>query len=388
MNSYLRVHAEIDLDAIRYNMRQIKQSLHKDTKVMAIIKADGYGHGALTIASMLKEEGVEEFGVAIIEEGILLRENGIKNPILILGYTSKYQYAELIQYGLTQTVFQYEMAKSISEFAVAMNQTAKIHIKLDTGMSRIGFPANEESVKIVEEISKLPNIEIEGIFTHFACADEKDKTAAKKQIAIFTQFVEMLEKVGVHIPVRHIANSAGILDLKEVQFEMVRSGIITYGLYPSNEVNQSEIKLRPALSLKSHVTFVKIVEAGVSVSYNATYTTTKKTKIATIPVGYADGYPRALSSKGKVLIHGKFAPIIGRICMDQFMVDVTEIEDVKEGDIVTLVGEDGTEKISVEEVANLAGSFNYEFVCGLGRRVPRVYKENNEIKKIVNYLND
>ena len=194
--------------------------------------------------------------------------------------------------------------------------------------------------------------------------------------------------MGVHIPVRHIANSAGILDLKEVQFEMVRSGIITYGLYPSNEVNQSEIKLRPALSLKSHVTFVKIVEAGVSVSYNATYTTTKKTKIATIPVGYADGYPRALSSKGKVLIHGKFAPIIGRICMDQFMVDVTEIEDVKEGDIVTLVGEDGTEKISVEEVANLAGSFNYEFVCGLGRRVPRVYKENNEIKKIVNYLND
>lgn len=386
MNSYLRVHATIDLDAIKKNVEEVKKAVGDSTKVMAIIKADGYGHGSVPCAKALTKIGVDAFGVAIIEEGVILRKNGVKQPILILGYTSEYQMSRMIQYQLTQTVFELEMAKNISKYAVALNKKAKIHIKIDTGMNRIGFKDCDENIAIIKEISQLPNIEITGAFTHFARADEEDKAAALKQLERYANFVNKLEENGVHIPTKHISNSAGIIDFPQARFDMVRSGIMTYGLYPSNEVSK-QFPLSPALSLKSHIIYLKEVEAGEGISYNHIYVTKRKSKIATIPVGYADGYPRALSSRGRVLIRGQYAPIVGRICMDQFMVDVTDIEGVSVLDEVTLVGKDGENTISVEEVADMAGSFNYEFVCGISKRVPRVYIEDGEVSKIVDYMN-
>ncbi len=386
VEKYLRAYAEIDLDAINHNVEQVKRAVGLDVKVMAVIKADGYGHGAQQVAESLNKIGVDAFAVAIIDEGIVLRKQGIQSSILILGYTSPYQYAELIQYGLTQTVFHYEMAEKISEFAVLLNRTAKIHIKLDTGMNRIGFKPTEESIEIIKKIAKLPNIEIEGLFTHFARADEFDKSFAKLQFERYITFANRLEEEGIHIPIKHVSNSAAIIDLKDYRLNMVRSGIMTYGLYPSDEVNKKDIILKPALSLKSHIIYIKEVEAGEGISYGSTYVTTRKTKIATIPVGYADGYPRALSSKGRVLIRGQYAPILGRICMDQFMVDVTDVEGVQELDDVILVGRDGENYISVEEVS-AEHSFNYEFICGLTRRVPRIYYQNGKLIKTVDYLN-
>ena len=337
MNQYYRVHAVIDLDAICHNIREVKRVVGEGVKVMPVIKADGYGHGAVPIAKELNKIGVDAFAVAILEEGITLRNNGIRQPILILGYTSEYQYSSLIQYEIEPTVFCYEMAESLSKIAQALGKDAKIHIKLDTGMNRIGFKPTEESVDIIEKIAKLPNIKIQGIFTHFACADEADKTETYEQERKYDQFITWLEERDIYIPIKHVS--------------------------------------------KTHIVYIKEVEAGEGISYNHTYVTDKKTKIATIPVGYADGYPRALSSKGKVLIRGQYAPIIGRICMDQFMVDVTDIEGVSVMDEVTLVGHDGNKMLTVEEVANEAGSFNYEFVCGIGKRVPRVYIRNGEMKE-------
>ena len=388
MNQYYRVYAAIDLDAICQNISEIKKIVGPDTKIMPVIKADGYGHGAVPVAKALNKIGVDGFAVAIIEEGIALRKQGITKPILILGYTSEYQYASLIQHEIEQTVFSYEMAEAISKFAVTMKKEARIHIKVDTGMNRIGFKPTEESVGQVQRIQKLPNIKIQGIFTHFACADEEDKTSARYQKELFDQFVSKIEEKGIEIPVKHVSNSAAIMDLRECRMDMVRSGIITYGLYPSEEVDKSAIDLKPALSLISHVIHVKEVGPGEGVSYGSTFVTDRKTRIATIPVGYADGYPRALSSRGRVIIRGQYAPIIGRICMDQFMVDVTDIEGVSVMDRVTLVGTEGDKNISVEEAADLAGSFNYEFVCGIGKRVPRVYFQDGKAKEAVDYLED
>ena len=388
MNQYYRVYAAIDLDAVCHNISEIKKLVGPDTKIMPVIKADGYGHGAVPVAKALNKIGVDGFAVAIIEEGIALRKQGITKPILILGYTSEYQYASLIQHEIEQTVFSYEMAEAISKFAVTMKKEARIHIKVDTGMNRIGFKPTEESVGQVQRIQKLPNIKIQGIFTHFACADEEDKTSARYQKELFDQFVSKIEEKGIEIPVKHVSNSAAIMDLRECRMDMVRSGIITYGLYPSEEVDKSAIDLKPALSLISPVIHVKEVGPGEGVSYGSTFVTDRKTRIATIPVGYADGYPRALSSRGRVIIRGQYAPIIGRICMDQFMVDVTDIEGVSVMDRVTLVGTEGDKNISVEEAADLAGSFNYEFVCGIGKRVPRVYFQDGKAKEAVDYLED
>jgi alanine racemase len=341
---------------------------------MAIIKADAYGHGAVAIARAIGESGrIDAYGVAIIEEAVELREAGIKKPILILGYTPKEQYDLVVAHEVAQTVFQYEMAKALSDEAKRQGKVAKIHIKLDTGMSRIGFADTEESVEEIKRIAKLPNIEIEGLFSHFAKADETDKTSTIVQLNRYKKFNELLEKEQIYIPVKHIANSAGIIEFPEAYFNMVRCGIVTYGLYPSDEVNQKTIHLIPAMELKTHVVYVKEVKAGVGVSYGSTFVTEKKTKIATIPVGYADGYSRNMSNTGKVIIHGQYAPIIGRVCMDQFMVDVTDIPDVKQGDIVTLMGRDQEAYISTEELARWSHSFNYELVCTVGKRIPRVY---------------
>lgn len=373
IKNYYRVQANVDLNAIRHNILQIKSRLNKETKLMVIVKADAYGHGAVPVAKALDEDGIDAYGVAIIEEAVELREAGIEKPILVLGYTPKEQYGLVISFGVTQTVFQYEMAEALALEAIGQGKTAKIHIKIDTGMSRIGYPDTKESIKEIKRIAALPGIEIEGLFSHFARADEQDKTATLEQSRRFRDFYEMLKKEDINIPIRHIANSAGIIDIPEADLNMVRCGISTYGIYPSEEVGKEKLTLIPAMELKSHVIYVKSVNAGVGVSYGATYITERKTRIATIPVGYADGYSRNLSNCGKVIIHGKLAPIIGRICMDQFMVDVTKIKDVKQGDTVTLLGRDQKSYISVEELSAWSHSFPYELVCTIGKRIPRVY---------------
>ncbi len=370
---YYRVEARVDLNAIRHNLKQVRNKLHKGTRLMVIIKADAYGHGAVPIAKALDEEWIDAYGVAIIEEAIELRTAGITKPILILGYTPKEQYSLVVAYDVTQTVFQYEMAEALSAEAVRQGRTAKIHIKIDTGMSRIGYSDSPESVKEIKQISQLDGIQIEGLFTHFARADEMDKSSTEKQLQRFLDFIDLLEKEGISIPIRHASNSAGAIDHKSAELNMVRCGIATYGIYPSEEVSRNEVQLIPAMELITHVIYMKEVEAGVGISYGATYLTGRKTMVATIPVGYADGYSRNLSNTGKVIIHGQYAPIIGRICMDQFMVDVTDIEGVKQGDRVTLLGREGNSYISAEELAAWSHSFPYELVCNVGKRIPRVY---------------
>jgi alanine racemase len=371
--NYYRVQARVDLNAIRHNLLEVRNKLQKNTKLMVIIKADAYGHGAVPIARVLDEDGIDAYGVAIIEEAIELREAGIKKPILVLGYTPKEQYSLVVAYDVTQTVFQFEMAEALAVEAVQQGKTAKIHIKIDTGMSRIGYSDTKESVEEIKRISLLKGIEIEGLFTHFAKADETDKASAQDQLKRFLAFSEQLEKEHIRIPIRHASNSAGIIDLKDAELNMVRCGIATYGIYPSDEVDHAEVSLIPAMEIISHVIYVKDVEEGVGVSYGATYITKRKTRVATIPVGYADGYSRNLSNLGKVIIRGQYAPIIGRICMDQFMVDVTDIKEVQQGDRVTLLGRDGDSYISVEELSEWSHSFPYELVCTVGKRIPRVY---------------
>lgn len=372
---YYRVQANVDLDAIRHNIIEVKNKLNHNTKLMLIIKADAYGHGAVPIANAIKDIQIDYYGVAIIEEAIELREAGITVPILVLGYTPKEQYELVVENDVTQTVFQYEMAEALSLEAIRQGKTAKIHIKIDTGMGRIGFSDSEESIKEIVNISKLQGIEIEGLFSHFARADETDKTSTKDQLQRFLNFSDLLEKEHILIPVKHISNSAGFIEYPEANFNMVRCGIATYGIYPSEEVKHNDYKLIPAMELKTHVVFVKEVEAGVGISYGATFVTKGRTKIATIPVGYADGYSRNLSNCGRVIIHGKYAPIIGRICMDQFMVDITEIPDVKQGDMVTLLGRDQEAYISAEELSKGSHSFPYELICTVGKRIPRVYSK-------------
>lgn len=379
-----RVYAKVNLDAICRNVGRVIDKVGSGVSVMAIVKTDAYGHGAVPVAKALCEIGVSSFGVATVEEALQLRKSGISNPILILGYVFPEDYEKIINNGIMHAVFKYENAVELSKKAVEMGKTAKIHIAVDTGMGRIGFQPNDESVKEIKKVSLLPNIDINGIFTHFACADERDKTSCNAQKQLYLGFLEKIAANGIKIPVRHMDNSAGIIDYNSDFLDMVRVGIMTYGLYPSEEVNKNDFPLEPALEIISHVTFVKKVPKGFNVSYGSTYTTDRETEIATVSVGYGDGYPRSLSNKGRVLINGKSAKIIGRVCMDQLMVDVTGM-GVKQGDKVVIVGKDGDSFISVEEVANAAGSFNYEFCCCINMRVPRVYVKNGKISETVDY---
>lgn len=374
MINYPRVHADIDLDAIRHNMDEMHRLVDPHTKLMAVIKTDGYGHGAIPIARELEEiDYVYGYAVAAEEEALALRADGIKKPILILGYTFPEQYEALLQAQITPAIFTVEAAKLLSETAGRMQMTAHIHIKLDTGMGRVGFLISEESADQIAQIAKLPHIMIEGMFTHFAKADEKDKTSANKQLSEFLRMADMLEERGVHIPLKHCSNSAGILDLPQANLDIVRAGITLYGLHPSEEVHLERMDMRPVMSLKSQVAHVKTLLAGYGISYGATYVTPDERRIATIPVGYGDGYARSLSNQGDVLIRGRRAPICGRVCMDQFMVDVTDIPGVCVGDTVTLIGTDGEEHITLEELGEKSGRFNYEFACDLGKRIPRVF---------------
>lgn len=378
---YNRVSAIVDLDAIRQNVVEIKRNISENTKLMMIIKADAYGHGCIAIARMLEaqdgicgyDELVDAYGVAIIEEGIELREAGVRKRILILGYTAPELYNEVVRYDISQTIFQYESACLLSETAQKQNKTVGIHIKIDTGMGRIGYIPNDESIEEIIRISKLPGIRVEGVFSHLSKADETDKGYSHQQFKCFLDFCEKLEQKGLVIPLKHISNSAAIIDMPEMNLDLVRPGIINYGMYPSDMVNKKRIMLKPALEWKTHVSYVKKAAKGSLISYGGDFCAKEETVIATIPVGYADGYPRQLSSKGRVIIRGQYADIVGRICMDQFMVDVTHIDGVMQGDVVTLVGCDGEACIPIEEPAALSGSFNYEFACTIGNRVPRLY---------------
>lgn len=378
MRETYRVQARVNLDAIYENLQKTREKLNNETKLMVIIKADGYGHGAVPIAWAV-DEIVDAYGVAITEEAVELRNAGVTKPILILGYSSEEEFTQLIQYDITQTVYSYKMAEKLSDIARKAGKKAKVHIKLDTGMSRIGFRDNDESVTEIQRINALEGLEITGMFTHFACADMTDKSSAYRQYERYLAFEDKLEAVGICPAVKHVSNSAAIIDLPDTYLNMVRSGISTYGLYPSEEVYKASLELIPAMELLSKVVYVKDVEAGTGIGYGSTYVAKEKIRVATIPVGYADGYPRALSNKGYVLIHGKKAPVLGRICMDQFMVDVTHIPETKEEDVVTLIGSNGDLRITVEELANMAYSFNYELVCHISKRVPRVYVRNGVI---------
>ena len=374
MNRYLRCYAEISLEAIGHNIREVKKRLPEGVKLLGVVKANAYGHGAVPVASYLENQ-VDYFATATIEEAVELRGNGISAPILILGYVSPSQYGDLVEYDITQTIDSYAQALALEKEAARQNRKAKAHLAVDTGMTRIGFQVTEHDADEAAKIADLPHIELEGMFTHFSCADQEDKTYCSMQMEKYDKMTALLAERGVTIPLRHICNSAGIMEFDDHRFEMVRSGIITYGIYPSEEVKKERLDLIPALSWKSHVIHVKEVGPGIGVSYGATYVTEKPmTRIATVSAGYADGYPRALSNQGCVLIHGKKAPIIGRICMDQMMVDVTDIPDVQVEDVVTLVGTDGDETITIEEIANPAARFDYEMLCDISSRVTRVYK--------------
>ncbi len=381
LERYARGYVTVNLDAIVSNMRHMKANLAEQTKVMGVIKTDGYGHGAVPIARQLENlDFVFGYAVATPEEAGLLRRAGIKKPILILGYTFPYCYEKLVEEQIRPAVFRYDALSALGETAARMGKTLPVHIKVDTGMNRIGIRPDETGLAFVQKALETPGITVEGIFTHFARADETDKTAAKQQLVKFQNFCkEIQEKLGVRIPIQHCSNSAGIVEMRDANMDMVRAGITLYGLWPSDEVRQDIVELTPALSWYTHISYIKEVEPGNAVSYGGTYTVEKPMRIATIPVGYGDGYPRGLSNKGYVLINGKKAPILGRVCMDQFMVDVTQIPEAKEGALVTLIGRDGEEQITMEELGDLSGRFNYELACDIGKRIPRVYLEKGKI---------
>lgn len=388
MKKYSRVCARIDLDAVEYNLDMMKQNIKEETKMIGVIKTDGYGHGAVQIARYVMEEKdyIWGYAVATLDEAVLLKKNQVKKPVLVLGCIFPDQRDIMIEQEVRMTCYTLEMAEDISKRAQKLNQKAYIHIKLDTGMSRLGFQITEESVEEICRIASLPNLVLEGMYSHFATADETDKTFTKKQLERYLWMKEKLEERKVTFPYYHCSNSAGIIDVKEANMDLVRAGISTYGLYPSNEVEKKNVPLKPALQLISHVAHVKWVERGTPVSYGCTYVTKRRTRIATIPVGYGDGYPRSLSNKGYVLIRGKKAPILGRVCMDQFMVDVTDIDAVTFQDRVTLVGTDGGEDLPVEVLSDLSGRFNYEFVCDLGKRIPREFIRNGKVVEQMDYF--
>ena len=383
-----RLYARIDLDAIRSNVNQLKSCLKPGTKIIAVVKADGYGHGAVPIAKELEAlEGLWGFATATAEEAFALRKAQISAPILVLGYAFPESYEQMIEEEIRLTVFR---ANTLTELMDAyrnlerrgIHKKAKVHIKVDTGMNRIGIKPGEEGVTFVEQAFLSKGIEVEGIFTHFARADETDKTSAQKQLSAFHGFLELIEKRGYQVPMKHCANSAGIMELPAAGMDAVRAGVAMYGLWPSEEMQRDKISLNAALSLYGRIVCVKEIEAGEAISYGGCFVTEKRMRIATISAGYADGYPRGLSGKGYVLICGKRAPILGRICMDQFMVDVTDIPEALEGTWVTLIGREAEEEITMELLGEMSGRFNYEFACCLGKRVPRVYIKNGSVSLI------
>lgn len=371
----MRTWAEINLNSIMHNTKEFKRKLNANTKLLAVVKADAYGHGALEVSKVALKAGVDQLGVATLEEAVYLRKSGIDAPILILGVIFDDEIENLIKYDITATVTNYDFALGISNEAKKQNRFAKIHIKLDTGMSRIGYTLGSDYISEIKKISSLPNIYLEGVFSHFSKADEENLDYTQFQYENFIEMCKSLEKSGINIPVKHISNTSGILRDKKYHFDMVRLGISLYGHFPSDIFDEMkyDIKLMPAMSLKSRVAFVKDVPENTSIGYNGTHVTTKPTKVATVAIGYADGYSRSLSNKGYAIVKGKKCNIIGNVCMDQLMLDVTGIDDIKFGDEVILFGNSGNTNINVEDVAALINTNSYEMLCHIGKRVPRIY---------------
>lgn len=395
VEEYQRVHARISLDAIKDNFNEIKRLINKNTKVIAVLKTDGYGHGAIPIAKELcDDERLYGFALATSDEAFILRNSGIKKPLLILGYTFPNAYEELILKDVSMTVFREDTLAQLASECRKLSTTehkykAKIHIKVDTGMGRIGVMPDESGIEFVKKALSYDELIVEGVFTHLAKADEFDREPTHIQLQKYNDFIKKIkDELGYDVPIKHVSNSAGIIDYPEANLDVVRAGIILYGLWPSSEVSKDKITLKSALSLYSQIVYIKEVPPGTPISYGGTYTTEKKTKIATITVGYGDGYPRLLSNKGYVLVKGMRCPILGRICMDQLMIDVTEVDGVKEGDEVTLIGGCGNKKITMEELGELSGRFNYELACELGKRIPRVYTKNNTVICTKDYSDD
>lgn len=377
------VWTEIDLDILANNMKNIKK-LAGNKEVMAVVKADAYGHGAVDVAHCFLENGASRLAVAMLTEAIELRNNNITAPIMILGYTPLYLGEELINYDIEQTIYDLDYAKELSSLALTRNKKAKVHIALDTGMGRIGFLPSDESFKAICEICSLKGLDVVGIFTHFSSSDEKDKEYTQYQFNQIYDFINKIEKEGINIPLKHASNSAAIIDLPNTYLDAVRAGIILYGYYPSNEVKKENLSIKPALTLKAKIAHVKELESGMYISYNRTFKTSRKSKIATIPIGYADGYIRTLKHQAKVIVNGQLAPIVGNICMDQFMIDVTDIDDVKTGDEVILLGESNGIKFNADDLAKCMDSINYEVLCLLKKRVPRAYIKNGQIIHVKN----
>ena len=390
LERYERVCALIDLDNVENNITQIEKVITAPQGIYAVIKADGYGHGAVPIATVLeKHDAVKGYAVATAEEALQLLDAGIRKEILVIGYTFPYAYADMINKGIRMTIFREDTLEELENISRDLGKKVIVHIKVDTGMSRIGISPFDEGLELIKKAIASEYIEVEGIFTHFARADETDKTSANEQFELFKSFVEGVEAdTGFKFRVKHCSNSAAIIDMSYAHMDAVRAGIILYGLRPSDEVNMDSIDLKPVMSLVSHITYIKNVPQGTPVSYGGTFVTKRPTRIATIPVGYADGYPRALSNKSSVIIRGMKAPVLGRVCMDQMMVDVTFIPDAKEGDTVTLVGKEGDCVITMDDLSKLSDHLNYEFVCDIGKRVPRLFIKDGEYVYQKDYFKD
>ncbi len=379
---------EINLDAIVNNVKNIKKLIGEKKELMAVVKGNAYGHDILEVSSVVLNNGATRLAVARLEEGIFLRKAGITVPILILGLTLKQQAELLVSYNITPTVCEYEMIEKLSESAFKEGKIVKVHLKVDTGMGRIGIFPNHV-LNFIKKLKVLKNVQIEGIFTHFSVADENDKTYTEKQFRKFMEVLTVLEKEGIRIPAKHVGNSATLLDLPHMWLDLVRPGISVYGLYPSREV-QKTVKLIPAHSFKTRIVFLKELSTGKSIGYGRTYTTKKKrTVVASLPVGYADGYNRLLSNQGEVLVRGRRFPVIGRVCMDQTMIDVTNLPQVEIGDEVVLWGRQGQEEITVEEIADKIVTINYEIVhMPDKKRVPKLFIKNGKPWKIKTILGE
>lgn len=383
--NYRPVWAEVNLDNLEYNMRNIKAKA-RTKEIFGVVKADAYGHGALEVSKVLLKNGATRLSVAVLSEGVELRKSGITCPINILGVTPDTQFNDLIEYDLEPVVFSYEYAKSLSECAKDKNKIVKIHLAVDTGMGRIGLLPTKESVEEAVKISKLSNVKIEGIFSHFSTADEKDKKYSYLQFNKYKLFISELEERGLNVEIKDICNSAAIMEMPEAYCDGVRPGIILYGYYPSDEVDKSKLDIKPVMTWKANIVHLKVLNEGKYVGYGRKFKTERKSIIATLPVGYADGYTRMFSGRAKVIINGKFAPVVGNICMDQCMIDVTDIENVKVGDEVILMGGHGNIKFDADDIANTLGTIKNEVICMISKRVPRVYIKGGQVVKVKNYL--
>ncbi len=366
------VWAEINLSNLDYNIKQIR-SKAGGKEIIGVVKADGYGHGAIAVSHILLENGVKTLAIATLQEAITLREGGITCPILMLGITPKLYVDTLLTYNITPVIATYANAAAISDAAKAADNVIEAFIAVDTGMGRIGFLPDEEAINEILKISRLSNIKIKGLFSHFATADERDKTYAKNQLFLYNDFYQKINQAGVNIPHRTFANSAAIMEIPTAHFDAVRPGIILYGCYPSNEVDQNQLSIKPVMSIKANIVHLKKVPSEFSVSYGRKFITGKESLIATLALGYADGYPRCLSGKGRVIVNGVYAPVVGNICMDQCMIDVTAVPDVKLGDEVVLMGSQKGLTILADEIGEKTGTINYEIVCAFGQRLPKIY---------------